>query len=140
MAIPIAVVGDIALGLPFYISATGYLLGAIVEPDLDIPLQTESENIVLEGTGLLGKLWIIYWKPYSKIPHRNALSHMPLLSTAIRMAYLLIPALAFAYWQYGYLPSATSLRALYLGLATSDIFHITADVFWSWIFRKRRKG
>lgn len=68
---------------------SGCLFGLIMDPDLDIPTRSNSEGRLLEIWKPLGILWIYIWLPYGKlIPHRNWLSHAPVVGTLIRYVYL----------------------------------------------------
>ena len=73
--------------------------------------------------------WWIYWYPYSRlIYHRSVLSHLPVLSTLIRLLYI-YPLLLFCLWLLGItlaeLPPATGW--IFLGLALSDTVHTLLD-------------
>lgn len=67
-----------------YIFSTYYL-----SPDLDLPQSRASQR--------WGKLKVI-WLPYqSFIPHRNIISHFPVISSLIRLAYILLPSFLTIY-------------------------------------------
>jgi uncharacterized metal-binding protein len=70
--------------------AAGCLTGLVINPDLDVDNGSISQRTVRRSTGcLIGAAWALLWKPYAiLIPHRSPLSHAPLLSTVIRLAYL----------------------------------------------------
>jgi uncharacterized metal-binding protein len=77
----------------------GALAGVVLTPDLDVDVGCISNRIIRRSGGKVpGKLWALYWRPYGKLmPHRSNLSHLPVVSTAIRLLYLaLLPALL--YW------------------------------------------
>lgn len=62
----------------------GCWLGIILTPDLDMQTRTYAEELPIVGI-------FVYWLflPYSKlIPHRNPLSHVPVLGTLGRQIYL----------------------------------------------------
>lgn len=123
---------------------SGYLSGKYIEPDLDIDHITESEQRVYQDFGfLVGWLWSKYWWPYAKaIPHRSPLSHVPLLSTFLRMVYAMVPAQVGWLFMYSnptdwILNSWQPLLLYYLGLAQADLIHITADFLH--VHKKRKR-
>lgn len=83
--------------LPQVMALTGgTLAGLILTPDLDIDEGCISHDIVRRTAGRgIGRLWALFWRPYGlMLPHRSRLSHMPVLGTAIRLAYIsILPAL-----------------------------------------------
>ena len=62
----------------------GYLFSTfLLSPDLDLPQSKPSQR--------WGALKIL-WSPYqSLIPHRNVISHFPVISSLIRLIYLVLP-------------------------------------------------
>ena len=115
--------------------STGCLLGLIVEPDLDVNHVTESERRMIKVFGTLAYFWIGLWLPYALIiPHRSILSHMPILGTAIRLAYLLgwlyllLGALGMQDWLFTVIQAnLEALVWLVLGLVIVDTGHWIAD-------------
>jgi len=106
--------------------AAGYLLGNIVEPDLDLIQKTRSENAMLDKLGAIGCVWFGYWATYGCLfrkHHRSWLSHGLFIGTIIRFAYLFLwysllsPVLTIDLFMVG----------LLIGLAISDAVHIIAD-------------
>ncbi len=103
----------------------GWLLENIINPDLDLEGRTESERIFLDlpliGPTLgraMSLLWQLLWLPYAlAISHRHALSHMPLLGTALRVLYL------WAVCHFGG-------RILFGVNITPDILARSPGVFW----------
>lgn len=104
------------------LAGVGCLSGIIISPDLDLVGITYSERIVVQKVGRLGWLWWLYWYPYGKlVGHRSKVSHAPILSTVLRLIYLLgIPVLL-----------GLRLPPLFLwfavGLAASDCLHFLMD-------------
>jgi len=93
------------------------------------------------GGSLVARMWRIFWYPYARwlIPrHRHPLSHLPVLGTALRLAYLcLVPALAWAaftlFLPLPPLPSLTltlNLQWAIAGLVMVDALHALMD--WTW--------
>lgn len=130
------------LGFPTPESLTvsaGCVSGVILTPDLDVDKGSISHKIVDKYFGvIIGWAWRIATKPYAKyMPHRSIRSHLPVLSTAIRMAYfLLIYALIAFFSDFQYFPNWDILKMLFYGLSISDTLHALSDFIWSKI-RKR---
>ena len=109
----------------------GYAIGDVVEPDLDMIQKTRSENVVLEKLGALGCVWFGYWAVYGCLlrrSHRDAISHAPIASTAIRFIY------TFWWWWFLIPPQRwldTLMIGVFLGLVISDSVHIIADALLS---------
>lgn len=119
--------------------AGGSLAGLLLSPDLDVQQGSISFKFARRSFGcLFGLLWEMYWKPYAVlIPHhRHWLSHMPFISTAIRLLYLAMPLLLWRYWQYHQigLVLPTWFILAYYGLASADLLHWFLDTI-----TKRRK-
>lgn len=75
---------------PGAISALGCLLGIAVGPDNDMLTITEYEWWIVKKTMGLGYVWLGYWGPYATIfKHRSFWSHFPVVSTAIRILYII---------------------------------------------------
>ena len=111
---------------------SGILTGLVLTPDLDVDQGSYSAHVVRRAFGRrAAQLWILFWLPYSLlIPHRSHISHMPILGTLLRLAYVAaIPLLA--YWLAGMpfdlppLPAAWPWAAA--GLALADIAHFLLD-------------
>jgi len=111
--------------------AGGCLAGLLLSPDLDVDQGSISMKFARRSFGcLVGLIWAIYWKPYSAIiPHRSWLSHLPVISTALRLLYMALPYLAWQWWQtrqIGFtLPDWFYLA--FLGLCLSDLAHWAMD-------------
>ena len=90
-----------AYGVAF---VAGCMTGLLVNPDLDMHHDTRSHALVRSSAGcLVGTAWHIFWLPYARlIPrHRHWISHLPVLSTLVRVVYMLaIPAAL--YWAITY--------------------------------------
>jgi len=121
----------------------GYWLGNLIDPDLDLPRQTEAERQWRACVIFLPML--IWWWLYAILAkafggHRSFLTHAPFISTAIRMVWFLLPFILLAYLSGVFLPSVkeTSLAVLagvYIGLSISDLVHVIADVgLLKWFF------
>jgi uncharacterized metal-binding protein len=109
-----------ALGAP-----AGALLGLALHPDLDL-----AENRLSPWS------WRVLWLPYGiLVAHRSVISHFPVLSTVLRLAYIAVPlvvlGLALGFdslgalaWLWGW----HVLRWAVLGLAVSDLLHVVMDL------------
>lgn len=78
----------------------GCLAGVVLSPDLDQPSLTHSEWVVLKtplvGRWLLGPLFVAVWLPYAMLfKHRSVWTHMPILSTIVRLGYMLLVIAVF---------------------------------------------
>jgi uncharacterized metal-binding protein len=115
-------------------NSLGYLMGAVMDPDLDQIGLSSTEGRAMRSAGLLGVFWVMYWMPYAYIlPHRSFWSHFPYISTAIRLAYLFAPFIGIAYYfdVLGYIehPVVIMLLAgLWNGLSLADTIHYTLDI------------
>lgn len=127
----------------------GSLIGWVMSPDLDIDKGFIAFHQVESAIPMAG--WVVshffrlYWLPYSlAIPHRGLLSHAPVLSTLIRILYLLPVTsiiiyilqlyayewLHFSLWDYALANSGElwHLSALALiGLILADTCHFLLD-------------
>lgn len=104
----------------------GSLTALLVNPDLDV----DGGNISYKTARRYGVefIWRTFWFPYSRaLPHRHWLSHMPVLSTFIRLVYI--------FW----LPLLLSGRVLeilqhplvkwyFVGLCIADFHHWFLDL------------
>ena len=123
------------------LSALGGLVGApsgnFIGPDNDQIGTAEGEWDLIRALGPLGFLWEACWWPYVKLiglvgGHRSQWSHLPLLSTAIRLLYVAAPFLAvgyYHYWDYAAWPWRVwpLLLGWAIGLAVSDTVHWLMD-------------
>lgn len=117
----------------------GYFLGKFITPDLDLIGVTWSEWAAMRELKFLGLLILVWFTPYAygmrfvglgKKGHRNFFSHSPIISTAIRLFWLLVPAVvAWYYWRFTiYLFMWYIIGGLFIGLAISDIIHLFGDL------------
>lgn len=101
--------------------AIGFLVGLAVTCDLDL-------NVRFPRRKPYKWLWWLYWYPYSRmVGHRSIFSHVPLVSTFIRITYLL-PIIAVI------VSLGVRVDRLYpiaIGLALSDLVHVSLDVIVS---------
>lgn len=107
----------------------GYMLGVVIEPDLDQTGITTSEWRALRGGKVIGGLLVIWFLPYSLIfPHRSFLSHFPFVSTLIRLLWISWPLLALIWWNDWFSWwMAEAFVGLLSGLCLSDTIHFLAD-------------
>lgn len=109
----------------------GSLIALAVHCDLDLDgnklISTASLQYLLDHP--LAWFWKLIWKPYAVVArHRSPTSHMPILSTTIRLAYLLaITSPIWLYYHWG-LPSLSVPRLWMLfGLFLADAIHALLD-------------
>lgn len=129
------------IGLPFGLPAAvcaagGSLLGIALSPDLDQETLNSFEHKLVKYTLGLGFLWVMIWYPYSRfLPHRSWLSHVPIIGTCLRLAYLgtvaTLGLFAFRVWPSAVVTIppelASGLTWMVLGLLVSDSIHWVMD-------------
>lgn len=128
----------IQLGLPL-----GCALGTIITPDLDVNNGSISNHWIRKNLGAMFEaMWRIFWYPYSQaIPHRSKLSHLPVLGTLLRIAYIVMAfgIIIIPLMYYNETIPMAYIRGVYaiaelklfwyaiIGLGISDIAHWIAD-------------
>ena len=114
------------------------VLGLVLGPDLDQPGVTAGEWVVIKRLGPLGWIFVSYWWLYAQvIPHqhptarRNPLSHMPVVSTLIRLIYLLWFPAGVVVSRGVQVPgwAAVVVAGMVVGLMVSDTGHWAMD-YW----------
>lgn len=70
--------------------ATGAVIGILCGPDQDVDGGNIADYIIRRYTGVaVEMIWDALWKIYRKgMKHRGFLSHAPVISTVLRIAYL----------------------------------------------------
>ena len=115
---PVVMAGAATLGCDWQTciaAGIGCASGVAVSPDLDLV------NTI--RVPVIGWLWGAYWWPYRKIvAHRSRLSHMPVLGTLGRAAYLM-PIIIIA---ISILP-VEIIGAWIAGLMAADGLHAVLD-------------
>ena len=103
------------IGIP-----SGAIVGILLSCDLDIDSGNIADHLIKRYTGhIVETMWTMLWTVYRKaFKHRSFLSHFPLVSTIIRIAYLSV----------FYFLVATPLKWL------SGLVHIDWPQFWWWAF------
>lgn len=126
----------IALRPELMLSALGAIVGTIITPDLDVDKAFIGDKIVQKKAGNFAKaLWLAFWRPYKKsMKHGRFLSHFPIISTIVRLAYIhfLLITLPGTVYMLIY-PSWTPIFVfpplpLLYGLIGSDIIHYFLDI------------
>lgn len=117
--------------------AAGVLTGVLLSPDLDVDRGYYGLYIIRVLWGdAAERIWQAYWQPYAKLmPHRSILSHVPGLSTAVRLAYLAAPAVIILValqavgvtWLWDVVYSPHFWRFL-RGLVIADTLHVVMDI------------
>jgi uncharacterized metal-binding protein len=118
----------------------GGLAAVILSPDLDHPAGyaglSYARRVPVFG-GCISRLWELYWMPYRWLvglftkrtagagdSHRSWLSHLPVVGTFLRLAWLLWPLWVFYGW---FLPPYPVIAAL----VVCDVLHSVFDsVMW----------
>ena len=116
------------------LASIGCLSGVLLSPDLDVDNGNISMYFLRRVHPLLSWTWKKYWLPYARlIKHRSRISHLPILSTAIRLLYI-VPAIYFVIFisselglKFSTNLDIISLLSFFLGLAVSDSIHWLAD-------------
>ncbi len=124
---------SLAVALRAGLSASaGCLAGILLTPDLDMLTMTKSEWLVVRWLPIIGWFWLAIWDLYARLlPHRNALSHLPIIGAAGRLLYL--GGFAYGLWHLmrqpalPALPPSEMLIFGVLGLLVSDSFHWLMD-------------
>lgn len=121
----------------------GLLIGKYVPPDQrdQAHVRHYAQRRFTRSFGrLAGALWGLYWWPLARlIPHRNFLSHLPPIGTAVAFLYLFVPLLAalwwllapavpLAAWLHNWLVNGLALGILG-GWALQDLGHLAQDGF-----------
>lgn len=99
-------------------TAAGAFIGTVLQPDLDHDDGTISEYFVRGIGGAVQKVWWAYWWPYRRLKHRSFLSHFPIVSTLVRLAY--------AFW-WVYVMGWSLPPAFINGLIAVDAVHYFMD-------------
>src|SRR3972149_3644014 len=100
--------------------ATGALAGILVNCDADVDSGSIADFYIRVYTGrVVEMMWDRLWTPYRKVcRHRGFLSHAPIISTVLRIAYLSV----------FYFLVATPIKWL------ASVVHIDWPTFWWWAF------
>ncbi len=112
--------------------ALGALSGIYITPDLDVDGWIHSKRAIVNAHAVFGYLWFGFWFPYSRaIKHRHWLSHAPIVSTLIRVAYIGAIPFAVLYVTKTAVPDiAQAAFVLWvIGLMVSDVAHWARDGF-----------
>jgi uncharacterized metal-binding protein len=127
--------------------AAGCLAGIVITPDLDVDRPVRSHYVVLRRFGpVFAAVWRVVWLPYGlAISHRSWVSHMPIVGTLIRAAYLACigSLILWAGNRCGILLFSTAgmlplIPWILIGLAVSDTLHWAADILSSEFKRSLR--
>ena len=113
--------------------AGGIFIGLGIGPDLDVRKGDINLSNVrhLPFIGRpLAEAWRWIWRPYARLVpfHRHWTSHLPLISTTLRLLYLgwwIIPLLWFFQWPPAW--TWTYFALVFAGLCISDALHWLMD-------------
>lgn len=147
---PIVLAGVLLFIRPdWWLASFGILLGYFLvsrylTPDIDLVGITSEESRAMREWHLIGVAWTMYWMPYAFLMrfvglgrkgHRNFFSHVPLISTAIRYAYLVFPWTGLAvvvaqYFSWTLPPFNWQLMGgAIAGSTILDTLHFVQDIF-----------
>lgn len=74
-----------------YMYIAGNLAGILLTPDQDVDAGNITDTIIRRVSPMGQRLWRAFWTPYAlAIPHRGKFSHFPVLSTLVRLGYILV--------------------------------------------------
>lgn len=74
-----------------YMYIAGNIVGILIGPDLDVDAGNVSDSIIRKVSRPAQWIWRKFWTPYSlALPHRSTLSHLPVLSTLVRLGYIVV--------------------------------------------------
>lgn len=98
----------------------GYLVSLLINPDADLNRRFPYRN---PGRW---PFWIVMF-PYSRLlKHRSFLSHFPLIGTALRTLYVMVPV--YVVMRLMGLEVSGPFLWVFIGLAISDTIHFVMDV------------
>lgn len=67
----------------------GCLVGVMVMPDMDVNNGNISDYFIRKVSRPAQWIWRLFWTPYALlVPHRHAVSHMPIMGTILRIGYV----------------------------------------------------
>lgn len=127
-------------GLDPYLYIAGNLVGVLITPDLDVDAGNVSDTIIRKVSSPAQWIWRRFWTLYSlALPHRSTLSHFPILSTLIRIGYI-IAGINLLRLGWGVVAKIIGLNdtlsfiwfwnwSFFWGLVHVDTVHFLADKF-----------
>ena len=129
-AVPTALLSGAALGPEVGLGALmGCVAGVFITPDVDQIDQViihHGERKLIKWLPGIGYAWLALWDPYARVcPHRHALSHLPVLGTVGRAAYIRLWLRIFNVQEWPLPPELTG--GLFIGLFVSDLLHWIMD-------------
>ncbi|MDW8293267.1 MAG: DUF2227 family putative metal-binding protein [Anaerolineae bacterium] len=98
----------------------GYALGAVVTPDWDLP-RTRA-HALMRRVPIVGWALVAYARLYARIFAHRGISHLPIIGTLTRAAWLLAPLVAF-----GLRPPTHAVMLVVAGLSAADVVHLIGD-------------
>lgn len=125
-------------GGDIYMYIAGAMAGVFLTPDHDVDGGNFTDTIIRKVSYVGQKVWRVFWTPYALLlPHRGKLSHFPVLSTFIRLGYILL-AINLIVWLIGLVSKILGGDntvsfvfwwnwSFFLGLVHVDTLHWVAD-------------
>lgn len=78
-------------GGDIYMYIAGATAGVFLTPDHDVDGGNFTDTLIRKVSPPIQKVWRLFWTPYALLlPHRGKFSHFPILSTFIRLGYILL--------------------------------------------------
>lgn len=133
--------GAVAYSLSGDAEFSGWVMGGgaltlLVNPDTDQEAISRNERKLIRNTLGLGFIWLALWHPYAVLFRHRGISHVPVIGTLTRMAYIgvFIGMCAYAlelvspYYLVVNLEEMTSgVCGMFTGMAVSDVLHWVMD-------------
>ena len=107
--------------------AAGCACGMFLSPDTDQEIIVHAgQKTLVTYVPVLGWWWLGVWDIYARlIPHRHALSHLPIVGTAGRYGYLRL--LAWGVWRISGAVVPAAPLPFWVGVGLSDLAHWIMD-------------
>jgi len=116
--------------------AAGSALTLLVNPDTDQEGMDRNEHRLVRNTLGCGFIWLAVWYPYAVMFRHRGLSHVPIIGTLTRAAYMgaVLVLLAVAIEAVGsyrlvldWPGTITAVCGVVIGMAASDLLHWVMD-------------
>lgn len=103
-----------------WLYGAGCVAGLLVSPDMDVDKGNISDQLIRKVSRPAQWLWRLFWTPYALlVPHRHAISHMPIMGTIFRIGYVFL---------------ILNMLNLFLRLILSMFDTVSLVWLWNWSF------